>query len=186
MSVEVRRRRFTVHDYHAMADAGILHPDDRVELIDGEIIEMAAMGSPHAESVDRLTELLVPQVLGKARVRVQSSVRLSDLSEPQPDVSLLRSRDGGYGDGHPGPPDTLLIIEVSHTTLGYDRGVKLPLYATTRIPEVWIVDVDAEAVEVYRDPAPGEYREKRIARRGDVLHPALLPEVAVPVEAILP
>jgi Uma2 family endonuclease len=186
MSVELKRRRFTVHDYYAMADAGILHEDDRVELIEGEIIEMAAIGSHHAACVDRLTELLVPQARGQAVVRAQNPVRLSDLSEPQPDVSLLRTREDFYGSGHPGPADTLLIIEVAHSTLGYDRGIKLPLYATSGIPEVWIVDLGAGAVEVYRGPVAGRYREERVARRGDVLRPALLPSVTAPVESILP
>jgi Uma2 family endonuclease len=185
MTVELQRRRFTVHEYYAMADAGILHEDDRVELIEGEIIEMAAIGSQHAACVDRLNRLLVRGAGDSAVVRVQNPVRLSDLTEPQPDLALLRPRDDFYAAGHPGPADTLLIVEVSHTTLGYDRGVKLPLYATARIPEVWIVNPEEGVVEVYREPSGGRYRSEGRAAPGDLLEPLALPGVAVPVERVL-
>ena len=185
MHVELQRRRFTVDDYYAMADAGILHEDDRVELIEGEIIEMGAIGSHHAACVDRLTRLLSRQVGEGAHVRVQNPVRLSDLSEPQPDLALLRPRTDFYAARHPLPPDTLLVIEVAHSTLGYDRGVKVPLYARTGIPELWIVNLDEQVVEVYDDPADGRFRVQTEARRGAVLRPRLLPSVAVPVEDVL-
>jgi Uma2 family endonuclease len=184
MSVKLQRRRFTVHDYYAMADAGILGEDDRVELIEGEILEMAAIGSRHAACVDRLNRYL--QAVGEqAVVRVQNPVRLSDLTEPQPDLALLRARDDFYAAGHPGPADTLLIVEVSHSTLGYDREVKLPLYATAGIPEVWVVDVDGSAVEVYRDPASGRFRSEARLRAGDVLRPLHFPAVETPVARVL-
>jgi Uma2 family endonuclease len=185
MSVELQRRRFTVDDYYAMADAGILHEDDRVELIEGEIIEMTAIGSHHAACVDRLTRLLVRQVGDEAVVRVQNPVRLSDLSEPQPDLALLRPRADFYAARHPVPADTMLVIEVAHTTLGYDRGVKLPLYAQTGIPELWIVNLDARVVEVYADPAAGRFRVQEEARSDGVLRPRLLPSVAVPVAEVV-
>lgn len=186
MSVELQRRRFTVDDYYAMADAGILHEDDRVELIEGEIIEMAAIGSHHAACVDRLTRLLVRQAGEDAVVRVQSPVRLSDLSEPQPDLALLRPRGDFYAARHPLPPDTLLIIEVAHSTLGYDRGVKVPLYARTGIPELWIVNIDDRVVEVYGEPENGRFRKRSEVRSGAVIRPHLLPSVAVAVDDVLP
>jgi Uma2 family endonuclease len=185
MSVELQRRRFTVDEYYAMADAGILTRDDRVELIEGEIIQMAAIGSHHAACVTRLTHWLIQEAGDVASVRVQSPLRLSDLSEPQPDIALVRPREDFYADGHPRPPDTFLIVEVAHTTLGYDRGVKLPLYAASSIPEVWIVDVDGRVVEVYRDPAGGRFRFQERAALGDVINPRLVPSIAVPVERIL-
>ena len=185
MSVELQRRRFTVDDYYAMADAGILHEDDRVELIEGEIIEMAAIGSRHAACVDRLNRLLSRQVGDQAVVRVQNPVRLSDLSEPQPDLALLRPREDFYAARHPLPPDTLLIVEVAHSTLGYDRGVKVPLYARTGIPELWIVNVDEDVVEVYADPADGRFRVRTEAKRKTEVRPRLLPSVAVRVDDIL-
>jgi Uma2 family endonuclease len=186
MGVELQRRRFTVDDYYAMADAGILHEDDRVELIEGEIIEMAAIGSHHAACVDRLTRLLVRQAGDEAVVRVQNPVRLSDLSEPQPDLALLRPRSDFYAARHPLAPDTLLIIEVAHSTLGYDRGVKVPLYARTGIPELWIVNLDEQVVEVYGDPADGRFRLQAQVAPGAVLRPRLLPSVVVAVSEILP
>lgn len=185
MSVELKRRRFTVHDYYAMADAGILHEDDRVELIEGEILEMAAIGSRHAGVVNRLTRILVEQTRDQAVVTVQNPVRLSDLSEPQPDLALLRARPDTYTEAHPRPDDVLLIVEVAHTTLGFDREVKMPLYATAGVPEVWLVDVEGGVVEVYRDPQRGRYANVRRAGPGVTLHPGGLPSVAVEVGAVL-
>jgi len=185
MPVELRRRRFTVDEYYAMADAGILTEDDRVELIEGEIVQMAAIGSRHAACVNRLTRLLVLQAGEAAVVQVQNPVRLSDLSEPQPDLILSRARADFYAAGHPRPDDTLLVIEVSHTTLDYDREIKIPLYALARVPEVWIVDIDGDGVELYREPAGPEYHVQERHVRGDVLRPALLPDIEIPVSAIL-
>jgi Uma2 family endonuclease len=112
-------------------------------------------------------------------------VRLSDLNEPQPDIAVARPRKDFYAKAHPGPADALLVIEVAHTTLGYDRGIKLPIYARTGVPEVWIVDVDARVVEVYAKPVGGRYQIEQRSVAGDVLRPQLLPDVAAPVERIL-
>ena len=185
MSVEFQRRRFTVRDYYAMAEAGILTEDDRVELIEGEIVQMAAIGSRHAACVDRLNRLFHLELQDRAVVRVQNPVRLSDLTEPQPDVTLLRPRPDFYAEGHPGPGDVLLLVEVAHSTLGYDREIKLPLYAAARVPEVWIVNVEEDRVEVHRDPSAGRYRVEERSGRGAALRPALLPELSVFVEDIL-
>ena len=185
MPMELQRRRFTVAEYYAMAEAGILTEDDRVELIEGEIIQMAAIGSQHAACVSRLTRLLVEQTGDLAVVHVQNPVRLSDLSEPQPDLALLRPREDFYAGAHPRPADALLVIEVAHTTLGYDRGIKLPLYAASGVPEVWIVDVEGEVVDLYAEPEGGRFRTHHRAGRGEVLRPTLLPSVALPVERIL-
>jgi Uma2 family endonuclease len=136
---EVTRRRFTVHDYHRMGEAGILHEDDRVELIEGEIVEMAAIGTRHFSCVNGLTRLLVRGVGDEAIVSVQNPVRLDEHNEPQPDLTVLRVRD--YRESLPVPEDVLLLIEVSDTTLRYDRGVKLPLYARAGIREVCILDL---------------------------------------------
>lgn len=185
MSVELQRRRFTVRDYYAMADAGILTEDDRVELIEGEIVEMAAIGSHHAACVDRLNRLFVQGLGDRVVVRVQNPVRLSDLTEPQPDVTLLHPRDDFYAEGHPGPADVDLVVEVAHTTLGYDRDIKLPLYATAGVPEVWIVNVEERVVEVYDEPREGRYRVQHRAAVGQVLHPGRFPSLSVPVKDVL-
>lgn len=185
MTVELRRRRFTVDEYDAMIDAGILTKDDRVELIEGEILQVSPIGSPHAACLSRLTHALVSQTGAAGSVRIQSPLRLSDLSEPEPDVALVRPRADFYAERHPRPEDTLLLVEVSHTTLGYDRGTKLPLYAAAGIPEVWIVDVDGGVVEVYREPSGRRYAAVERAGPGDVLRPEGLPDVAVAVEDVL-
>jgi Uma2 family endonuclease len=180
---EVTRRRFTVHDYHRMAEVGILHEDERVELIEGDIVEMTPIGSRHAMCVIRLTRLLVPLVGDRALVSPQNPVRLSERLEPQPDMTVIRARD--YEGSLPGPEDVLLLIEVSDTTLSYDRNVKLPLYARAVIPEVWIVDLAGEVIERHTNPSGDSYRHVERARRGEEIRSAALPEPAIRVEAVL-
>lgn len=185
MSVQPHRRRFTVDEYYAMGAAGIFTEDDRIELIEGEIIEMAAIGSHHAACVHRLNRMLVQQTGERAVVLVQNPVRLSDLTEPQPDLALLRPRDDFYASGHPGPRDVLLLIEVAHSSPGYDRGTKLPLYALAGVPEVWIVDIDGGVIEVYRTPDHDRYVTEDRGVRGDTISPGLMPSVVVPVSGVL-
>jgi Uma2 family endonuclease len=180
---EVVRRRFTVHDYHRMGEAGILHEDDRVELIEGEIVEMAAIGTRHFTCVNGLTRLLVREAGDAAIVSVQNPVRLDEYTEPQPDLTVLRVRD--YRESLPTPEDVLLLIEVSDTTLAYDRGVKLPLYARAGIREVWIVDLPGEVIERHTDPSVDGYRSSERARRREEIKSAALPELAFRVEAVL-
>ena len=127
------RRRFTVADYYAMAKAGILTESDRVELLDGDIIHMPPIGDWHQASVDQFNHLMLPPLQGRAIVRVQGPTRLNDSSEPQPDVMLLRWRDDFYREGHPGPTHILLLIEISDTTVDYDRNAKLSAYARAGI-----------------------------------------------------
>jgi Uma2 family endonuclease len=180
---EVTRRRFTVHDYHRMGEAGILHEDDRVELIEGEIVEMAAIGTRHFTCVNQLTRLLVRGVGDAAIVSVQNPVRLDEHSEPQPDLTVLRVRD--YRESLPMPEDVLLLIEISDTTLSYDRGVKLPLYARAGIREVWIVDLQGEIIERHTDPSGSGYRRVERARRGEALAPLTFSELTLRVDAVL-
>jgi Uma2 family endonuclease len=144
-----QRHRISVHDYHRMAEVGVLAPDARVELIEGEIIDMAPIGKDHQSIVDQLNRMLVRAVGESAIVRVQGSVRLSQWSEPEPDLVLLAPRPDFYRSEFAAGEDTLLVIEVSDTTLRYDRDVKVPLYARHGIPEVWVVDVNAEVFLVY-------------------------------------
>ena len=185
MVVQLARRLFTVDDYYRMAAAGILRDDDRVELIEGEIIQMPPIGSPHASVVDNLVALFTAQVPAReVRVRIQNPVRLDDRSEPVPDLALLRFRADRYRSGHPTPTDVLLLVEVSETTLAYDRGIKVPLYASAGIPEVWIANIADEVIEIYRDPDEGAYRSQTQARKGEVVSPALVPDLALPVAEI--
>ena len=152
-ALAVVRKRFTVIDYEQMAATGIISDGDRVELIEGEIVEMAALGPQHAACVDRLTQRLPFLVQGRAIVRVQNPIQLGEHSQPQPDVTLLQPRDDFYAGGHPEPEDVLLLIEVSESSLAYDRDVKLPLYAAAGIAEVWLVALLPQVVEVYGDDA---------------------------------
>lgn len=166
---QTQRRRFDVAEYRRMAEAGILREDDRVELIEGEILEMVPMGSRHAACIDRLNRHLNKLAGNHALVRVQSPIRLDDDSEPEPDVALLKPREDFYSSEHPGPADVLLVVEVSDTSAEYDAGVKLPLYARAGIPETWLVDLSADTVEVHSLPAPDGYRKTLRVRRGETL-----------------
>jgi Uma2 family endonuclease len=179
MSVQVLRRRFTVDEYYRMAEAGILHEDDRVELIEGEIVEMAPIGSNHASHVDPLAQLLFERIGRRAIVRIQSPIHLGEYSEPQPDVTILRSRSDFYVSAHPSPADILLVVEVADTSVEYDRGVKIPLYARAGIREYWIVDLAGESIEVYRDPSPEGYRQARQLRRSERIAPEAFPDVEI-------
>lgn len=182
----VARRRLDVNEYRRMGEAGILHEDDRVELIEGVLVEMAAVGGPHIGVVIRLNRLLPPLVAGRAEVSVQNPVRLGDHSEPEPDIALLRPRADDYGSGLPPlAEDVLLLIEVSDSTLRYDRTVKQPLYARHSIPEVWVVDLQGGVVEVCRGPSKEGYGSVTREGRGAVLEPAGLPGVRVGVDEVL-
>jgi len=165
-SARVARHLFTVDEYHKMGEAGIFGEDDRVELIEGEIVEMSPIGSPHAARVKRLNRLLVRRLGTRAIVQVQDPVVLSQTSEPQPDLAVLKPRADFYAARHPTPADTLLITEVADSSRAFDRNVKAPLYARAGIAELWVVDVIDELVEVYRRPLRGTYREVTTFRRG--------------------
>lgn len=179
------RRLFDVEEYHRMAEAGILHEDDRVELIEGEIVKMAAIGSRHAACVKRLVKLLVRKVGDSGIVGAQDPVRLPDGTEPEPDVAVLRPREDFYAEAHPTPGDVLLLIEVSDTSLEYDREVKLPLYAAAGIPEAWIVDLVNEKVCVVSQPADGFYTNVSSAGRGDSVTLRMLSGLVVSIEGVL-
>ena len=178
------RRRIDVASYYRMAEAGILAADDHVELIDGEIIDMSPIGSAHAGCINRLIRALAPATsVGTAVLSVQSPLRLGRHDEPQPDVMLLRPRADDYGTAHPGPEDVLLVIEVAASSLHFDRTTKLPLYARHAVPEVWIVDLVAAAIEVHREPREGAYGRCGRHERGR-LEPAFVAFVAIDVAAL--
>ena len=169
MVVQLLRRKFTVEQFHKMAESGILNEDDRVELIRGEVIEMAAIGTKHASCVRRLNNSLSQKLGDKAIIDVQNLVGLDDSSEPQPDVVLLKPRQDFYASAHPQPKDVFLVIEVADSTIKYDREVKIPLYAEEGVIEVWLVDINLECVEVYREPANGVYKNMNKFSRGENL-----------------
>ena len=179
---EGRRYRFTVDEFARMGEAGIFTADDRVELIDGEILEMTPIGALHAAVVSRLTELLVTRLAGKAYVSVQNPIRLANHTEPQPDLVVARRRESFYTDRHPEPGDIHLVIEVADSSLRYDKQEKVPRYGRAGVPETWLVDLDAREVIVYTDPGPGGYANRQVRHRGDDVVAAGMPEIRVSVD----
>ena len=160
MVVRAPRKRFTVEQYYRMAETGILTPADRVELIEGEIVQMSPMGPRHAGCINCLNQLFTSALPpSQAIVSVQTPVRLSNYSEPQPDLPILKPRSDFYIEGHPQPANVLALIEVSDSTVKSDRSTKAQLYARAGIIELWIVDLNAPAIEVLRSPSPEGYRE---------------------------
>src|SRR5215470_4854012 len=141
MPTDTTKKLFTVDDYDRMSEVGILHPKDRTELIHGEVLHKEPMNPPHRSMVSRATQTLVTLFSGKAEVAVQLPVRLNPYSQPEPDISLLIPRKDFYKSRHPEPEDVLLVFEIAHTTLDFDRTVKLEMYAKAGIREVWIADV---------------------------------------------
>lgn len=180
-----RPHRFTVAEYHRMAEAGILNEDSRVELIRGQIVDMAPISTPHFGMVNRLTRLLSAILAGRAVISVQNPVRLDDGSEPQPDVAVLRFREDDYETVRPGPADVLLLIEVADSSLKEDREEKAPLYAESGIGEHWIVNLIDRVVEVHRRPEGGRYAQVRRVGPGNTLDVAALPDVALPAADLL-
>ena len=182
----VSRRAITVDDYARMAEAGILTRDDRVELIEGQIIEMPPIGSEHAGRVNRLNRTLVLALGERGILTVQNPVRLNRISEPQPDFAVLKPRADDYTGSHPQAADVLLLIEVADSSLAYDQGVKAGLYARNGVPEFWLVDVRDRSVTMYREPEDGSYKTIVPCRGCDVLTIAALPGLSLRVEDVFP
>ena len=182
VGIERERRRFTIEEYERMVETGILTTDDHVELIEGEIVEMSPIGTPHAAFVANLNHLLVHAVGDRALVWVQGPVRVPPWSVPQPDLALLRPRS--YVREAATIADVLLVIEVADTSLRYDRTVTLRLYARAGIPEYWIVDANAETLEIYRSPSGERYADQLRPARDDRVAPLAFPEAALPVASI--
>ena len=181
---ELPRHLWTVEEYHRMGEVGLLDADTRVELIEGEIVEMAPIGDAHAATSNRLNRLLVLAVGERGIVAVGNPVRLSQRSEPQPDFSVLRPR-ADYQTKGPRPEDVMLAVEVSDTTLRRDRRVKLALYARAGIPEFWIVNLEVREVEIYRSPGGDSYASVERKGPGDVVTMEALPGVTIAISQIL-
>jgi len=185
MVMPLTTRRFTVDEYHRMGRAGVFHEDDRVELLEGQIVEMSPIGPAHAGCVAALTGLLSRGGHERVVVWVQNPVDLGERSEPQPDVALLAPRADAYRTAHPRAQDMLLVIEVADTSLEHDRDGKVPLYAAAGVPEVWLVNLTDDSVTVYRDPVGGRYATVRTARRGETVASLRVPSATLRVEDIL-
>jgi Uma2 family endonuclease len=178
------KHKFSVEDYHRMVEAGILTEYDKVELIRGELVLMSPIGSRHAACVSRLNDLF-EGLRAKVLRYIQNPVRLED-SEPEPDFVLLGRKDDYYASGHPVPADVHLVIEVADTSQRFDRDVKGPLYAENGIREYWLVDVEADRVEVHRRPEGAAWREVTIRGRGESISPEAFPDFSVRLDDVLP
>ena len=168
VAASLPRHRWTVADFDRMLGSGLLDEADRVELIEGELIDMAPIGSKHAYTVDSIARMLQRLVGNRYLVRVQNPLRLGESSEPQPDIAVVLDRS--YAAAHPEAADVLLLIEVADTTLEFDRDIKLPLYARHGIPECWLIDVAGRQLSIHREPAEGEYRHICRPTSGKTLH----------------
>ncbi|HMO45342.1 MAG TPA: Uma2 family endonuclease [Rubrivivax sp.] len=179
------RHRLTVADYYRMGEAGIFAPDARVELIEGEIIDMAPIGTRHGSAVKRMLALLTSALGARVIVAVQDPLRLSDLSEPEPDLMLLKPRADFYADAHPTAADVLLLIEVADTSARYDREIKLPLYARHGVPEVWIVDLEARLLRFYSQPVGDAYEQGSTSAAPGRTPIAALPGIEIDLRQML-
>lgn len=185
-TVELKRRRFTLEEYHRMAEVGILGEKERVELIEGEIVEMSPIGLLHAGTVDRIADVFARRLAGRAIVRVQGPILLAELaSQPQPDVTLLMPQADFYTTKGPGVSDAFLVVEVMGTTVAYDRGVKLRLYARAGVAEVWLANVNTHRIEGYRRPGPEGYGESRVFQEDELLSIQAFPDVTFTVRELL-
>jgi Uma2 family endonuclease len=184
MALQLPRHKFTADEYEHLGVSGIFNEDDRVELLDGDIVEMSPLGPRHVRCVNRLTMLLAPRLVGQAIVQVQSSLKLDQHWEPQPDMAVLRLREDDYVSGLPTGADVLLIIEVVDSSREYDRA-KRPAYARSGIPEVWLVDLQDQVLLSHRQPVGAEYRMLHALRTGDSVSPQAFPEHTFSVDSIL-
>jgi hypothetical protein len=186
VAVTLKRLRFTLDQYHRMGETGILGEDDRVELIEGEIVEMAPIGSPHAGTVARIHHLFSIRLGDRAVVWSQSPLLLTRYqSEPQPDIVLLAPRADFYTSGLPEPPDVRLLVEVADSSLLYDRRTKFPLYARSGVAEAWLVDLVSRRLEIHRNPGDAGYRDVRLPRPDETFAPDAFPDLAVTLRDLL-
>lgn len=178
--------RFTIEDYYGMAEAGILAPDARVELLEGQILDMMPIGPFHSGTVNRLTNLFTRRSADRWITCGQNPVRMSERSEPQPDFALLRPREDFYTSAHPTPADVFLLVEVADSSVRFDREEKLPAYARAGIPEFWLINLVERVIEVYWDPsAAGTYASSQLLRPGESIAPAAFPDAALSVAELL-
>jgi Uma2 family endonuclease len=185
MVVQLERKRFTVTDFQQMVDCGILQEDDRCELLNGEIVNRSPIGRRHASKVNRLAQLFHEIARGMLIVSTQNPIELRPFSQPEPDIGLLRWQEDFYESGHPKAKDVYLLIEVADSTLETDRNIKLPLYAQTGIVEVWIVNLQDNVIEVYRQPMETNYTMTQIFTSGQILTIEALPQISIEVNHIL-
>lgn len=185
MDLTSGKKLLTLADVSAMFDQGMLAPDDRLELIEGEILFMESPGPKHSAMTTEVHEILVQLLRGRAQVRSQEPIILDDHSVPRPDLAVVRYRRDYYAGAHPIPSDALCLIEVSDTTLSLDQRRKAPLYAKKDIPEMWIFNLRKQVLEVYRQPGPAGYRSVSVLRPGERVAIEALPDLEMEVSTLL-
>src|SRR5438132_935451 len=182
MALDVARRLFTVDEYDRLIETGFFGPDERLELVDGQIITMSPIGTRHSSCVMRISDLLAKRLGPRALLSVQSPLVLGERQEFVPDVAVLYRRDDYYASRRPRPADTLLVIEVADTTLPFDRSVKVPRYAAAGVVEVWLADPQRDLILTYDTPRADGYASTRTARPGEHLSPVSFPDLGLAVE----
>ena len=185
MRTEATKKLFTVDEYYKIVEAGVFPERVRTELIDGEIIEMTGMGVAHAMAITRATRLFSRVFGEKAEVRIQLPLPLSRFSEVEPDLCLVNADRRGIDKHHPEPADVFLVVEISDSSLRYDRDVKLPVYAAADVPEVWIEDLPNQILHVYREPFRRQYKGALRFQVGDSVSPDAFPEIVFSVSDLL-
>lgn len=185
MELALKRYPISVRMFHILAEQGAFAPDERVELIDGEIIEMSPIGSRHARCVDFLNRFLASVAGADFIVRIQNPIIAADDTEPQPDIAVVRYRPDFYRDSHPTGADTLLVIEIADTTVEFDRSKKLPKYAAAGIAEAWLVNLEAERVEVHAEPKSTTYGTVKIYQRGENAVSETINRLDLPVDEVV-
>ncbi len=185
MGAGVLIHRFDTKDYHRLIDAGVLHEDDRVELIEGRIVDMTPIGTRHSACVNRLNTIFAQKLQGQSIVSIQNPIQLAEQSEPEPDIVLLKYLEDFYSDELPESEDVLLLIEVADSSLDYDRNTKIPLYAKAGILEVWLVDLLENCIEIYMSPYAEGYETKRLIRNEQSVSPQKFPDINLTANQIL-
>lgn len=185
MNTTVSIHRFNIEEYHRLIESNILHEDDRVELIEGRIVAMTPIGSKHAACVSRLNEIFSEKLQKRAIVNIQNPVRLTEYSEPEPDIAIIKRRPDFYAEQLPQPEEVLLIMEVSDSSLDYDCETKIPLYAKANIQEVWLVNLIENILQIYNEPTPEGYNIMLKRRYNQKISPGNFPDITLTVSEIL-
>ncbi|AFY60292.1 Uma2 family endonuclease [Synechococcus sp. PCC 6312] len=185
MTLTTDLRTLTVQEYHHMIEAGILASDERVELIQGQLYKMTAKGTAHSAAVTRIDRIFSQQLANQALLRLQDPVQLSDFSEPEPDIAIVKVDPLDYEDHHPTPAEIFLLIEVADSTLRRDRDLKVPVYGQSGIREYWILDVQQRCLYVFRQPSPSGYQDEQQLTEQDTVTPLAFPNCRIAVKAFL-
>jgi Uma2 family endonuclease len=178
MMTSTKEKIWTVEEYHRMIEAGILNDGDKIELLDGRIVEMSAQTPPHAATTQRSSDYLKELLAGQAHIRMQLPITLAT-SEPEPDIAVVCIAPGAYCDHHPNPSEILLLIEISYSTLQIDRREKAPIYARANIVEYWILDVVDREAYIYRNPEPQGYQSEVVFQDNAIIRMLAFPDIEI-------